>query len=228
MLDIASSEQIAKAAEQVAAEVGAEGLDGLVNNAGITIPCPLEAMSLDDFQRLITVNLTGQFATTQALLPQLRTAKGRIVFTSSISSRRAVPMLTAYCVSKAGLSTLADGFRQELRTSQIGVSIVEPGAIETPMWDRGEAELDGALERSPIDVEHLYGKLVARFREVADRMGRQKIPPEKIGAVIEHALTARRQRARYVVGLDAKSQAVAMRFVPDRVLDFATGRIFGI
>jgi NAD(P)-dependent dehydrogenase (short-subunit alcohol dehydrogenase family) len=68
-LDITSPEQIAGAVDRVSATVGTRGLDGLVNNAGITIPSPLEAIPLDDFRRLITVNLTGQLATTQALLP---------------------------------------------------------------------------------------------------------------------------------------------------------------
>jgi len=223
-LDITSSEQIARAVDRVAAEVGAGGLDGLVNNAGITIPCPLEVIPLDDFRRLITVNLTGQLAITQALLPQSRIAKGRIVFVSSVSSRRAMPMLAAYCASKAGLNALAEGLRQELRRSQIGVSIVEPGAIETPIWERGERELEGALARSSVDVEHLYGQLIAAFRDVADRALKRRLPPEKVVTAIEHALVAGKPRVRYVVGLDAKAQALSARLVPDRMFDFGVAR----
>lgn len=223
-LDITSSEQIDAVAERVSSVVGEVGLDGLVNNAGITIPCPLEVMPADDFKRLVAVNLTGQFATTQALLPQLRAAKGRIVFVSSISGRKAMPMLAAYSASKAGLNTVADGFRQELRRWKIGVSIVEPGSIETPIWDRGESEFEGALERSPVDAEHLYGKLIERFRGLADRALSMRIAPRHVVAAIEHALTDDRPRSRYLVGLDAKGQALAIRLVPDRVLDFAVGR----
>lgn len=226
-LDVTSAEQIAVAAEQISGEVGGSGLDGLVNNAGTTIPFPLEALSLDDFRRLLDVNLTGQLAVTQALLPQLRAARGRIVFVSSISSRRGMPMLAAYSASKAGLGAIADGFRQELRGWRIGVSLIEPGAIETPIWDRGERELEGALERSPVDAERLYGKLIAAFRKLAGRVDGQKIPPDKVVAAIEHALTARRPRPRYVVGLNAQSQAFFTRFLPDRVLDFVTARYIG-
>jgi NAD(P)-dependent dehydrogenase (short-subunit alcohol dehydrogenase family) len=223
-LDITSSEQIAAAAGRVSSAVGEDGLDGLVNNAGITIPCPLEVMPADDFQRLVAVNLTGQFATTQALLPQLRAAKGRIIFVSSISGRKAIPMLAAYSASKAGLNTLADGFRQELRRWKIGVSIIEPGAVETPIWDRGESEFESAVERSPVDAEHLYGKLIERFRGLADRALSKRISPQHVVAAIEHALTADRPRSRYLVGLDSKGQALAIGLVPDRVLDFAVGR----
>lgn len=223
-LDIASSEQMAAMAEAVADTLGGEGLDGLVNNAGITIPCPLEAIPLEDFSRLLTVNLTGHLATTQMLLPQLRTARGRIVFVSSISSRRAMPMLGAYTASKAGLNAVADGFRQELRRWQMGVSIVEPGSIETPIWDRGEREFDGAKERSTVDVEHLYGKLIARFRALAKETLDRRLPAEKVASAIEHALTARRPRPRYVVGREAKLQALAIRLAPDQALDFAVAR----
>jgi NAD(P)-dependent dehydrogenase (short-subunit alcohol dehydrogenase family) len=224
-LDVTISEQIAAACEQVSRELEGSGLQGLVNNAGITIPCPLEALPLDDFRRLLDVNLTGQLAVTQALLPQLRAAQGRIVFVSSISARRAVPMLAAYTASKAGLGAVADGFRQELRSAGVGVSLIEPGAIETPIWDRGERELEAALERSPVDVEGLYGKLIAAFRVLMGRVDGQKIAPGKVTAAIEHALTARRPRPRYVVGRDARGQAIAMRLLSDRVLDFATTRL---
>ncbi len=223
-LDITDQGQVDAAAETIAAAVGDAGLDGLVNNAGITIPCPLEVIPLDDFRRLIAVNLTGQLAITQALLPQLRLSKGRVVFVSSMSSRRAVPMLAAYCASKAGLNALADGFRQELRGCQVGVSIIEPGAIETPIWDRGEEALEKAMRHSNVDAEHLYGKLVAAFRDVADRALKRRLPPEKVARAIEHALTAGRPRLRYVVGLDAKAQALALRLSPARMIDFGTAR----
>lgn len=223
-LDITDPEQIAAAGEQVAGAVAEAGLDGLVNNAGITTPCPLEALHLEDFQRLLAVNLTGQLAVTQAFLPQLRQAKGRIVFVSSVSARRAMPMLAAYAASKAGLNAVADGFRQELRPWRIGVSIVEPGAVETPIWDRGEGELDSALERSEVDAERLYGKLIAAFRKLGKQALARRIPPERVAATIEQALTAGRPRPRYVVGLDAKSQAFAVRLVPDRLLDLGVAR----
>jgi NAD(P)-dependent dehydrogenase (short-subunit alcohol dehydrogenase family) len=225
LLDITDPEQIAASKETVLDSVGAAGLDGLVNNAGITIPCPLEALPAEDFNRLIAVNLTGQLAVTQALLPQLRTAKGRIVFVSSISARRAMPMLAAYTASKAGLNALADGFRQELRRWDIGVSIVEPGSVETPIWDRGEKEFENALGQGEAEMEDLYGGLIAAFRGLTDRARKLRISPEKVAAAIEHALAAGRPRRRYLVGLDAKGQALGIRLLPDRIIDFAAVRL---
>jgi NAD(P)-dependent dehydrogenase (short-subunit alcohol dehydrogenase family) len=223
-LDITDDQQIAEMGRRVAEEVGPAGLDGLVNNAGITIPCPLEVLPLEDFRRLLAVNVTGQLAVTQAVLPALRASSGRIVFVSSISGRRAVPMLAAYCASKAGLNTVADGFRQELRRWGIRVSIVEPGSIETPIWGRGTSELDDALDHSSVDAESLYGGLIAAFRKFHSRMLDKRIAPEKVAEAIEHALMSRRPRLRYLVGLDAKGQAVGIRLTPERLLDFGVAR----
>jgi NAD(P)-dependent dehydrogenase (short-subunit alcohol dehydrogenase family) len=224
-LDITSQEEVSSAAEEIADTVGSSGLDGLVNNAGITIPCPLEALPLDDLRRLLEVNLIGQLAVTQALLPQLRLSRGRVVFVSSISSRRAIPFLAAYSASKTGLGAIADGLRQELRRWQIGVSLVEPGAVETPIWDRGEREFDSVLERSSVDTDVLYGGAIASFRKLTDLALSRRIPPRKVVAAIEHALIARRPRIRYLVGLDARGQAFALRFMPDRAVDFAVARL---
>lgn len=225
LLDITDSEQIAASKATVLDSVGATGLDGLVNNAGITIPCPLEALPAEDFNRLIAVNLTGQLAVTQALLPQLRVGKGRIVFVSSISARRAMPMLAAYTASKAGLNALADGFRQELRRWDIGVSIVEPGSVKTPIWDRGEKELETALEHGEAGMEDLYGGLIEGVRELTNRARKLRISPEKVAATIERALTAGRPRRRYLVGLDARGQALGIRLLPDRLIDFGAIRL---
>jgi NAD(P)-dependent dehydrogenase (short-subunit alcohol dehydrogenase family) len=224
ILDITSEEQVSLAAEEIAETVGSPGLDGLVNNAGITIPCPLEALPLNDLRRLLEVNLIGQLAVTQALLPQLRMSRGRVIFVSSISSRRAIPFLGAYSASKSGLGAIADGLRQELRRWRIGVSLVEPGAVETPIWDRGEKEFDSVIERSSVNTDALYGGAIASFRKLADQALSRRIPPQKVVAAIEHALVARRPRIRYLVGLDARGQAFALRFMPDRAVDFAVAR----
>lgn len=227
-LEITDSEQIAVAQSKITDAVGDKGLDGLVNNAGITIPCPLEIFPLDDFDRLITINLTGQLAVTQALLPQLRAAKGRIVFVSSVSARRAMPMLAAYSASKAGLNALADGFRQELRQWQVGVSIVEPGAVETPIWDRGEEEFEAAMSRGKVGAEELYGGMTTAVRDAVKRVRGQRIPAEDVVEAIEHALTAGRPRLRYLVGSDAKGQAFAIRLLPERLLDLGIARYLRI
>jgi NAD(P)-dependent dehydrogenase (short-subunit alcohol dehydrogenase family) len=224
MLDVTDAAQIAAAAEAVAAETGSAGLDGLVNNAGIAVPSPLETIPIEEFRRQIEVNLTGQVAVTQALLPQIRTARGRIVFISSIGGRIAFPLTGAYHAAKFGVEAVGDVFRQELRPWGISVSIVEPGSIATPIWDRGERTADEIGERTP-HREALYGKAIASYRKVVKDLAERGIPPEKAAEAIEHALDARRPRARYLVGLDAKLQARLKYVIPTRLFDRVVARI---
>jgi NAD(P)-dependent dehydrogenase (short-subunit alcohol dehydrogenase family) len=227
MLDVTDEGQIAAAAELVRAEVGEGGLDGLVNNAGAALPSPLETMPIDDFRRQIDVNLTGQIAVTQALLPQLRQARGRIVFIGSIGGRIAFPFTGAYHAAKFGIEAVGDVFRRELGGWGIAVSIVEPGSIATEIWDRGEKAGDEIGARSPAR-EELYGDAIAHYREVSRKTGQRGIPPEKVARAIAHALTARRPRTRYLVGLDAKAQARLKYVIPTRVFDRIIRRATGL
>jgi NAD(P)-dependent dehydrogenase (short-subunit alcohol dehydrogenase family) len=219
-LDITDAEQIAAAAARVTAEAKG-GLDGLVNNAGVAIPGPLETLAMEDFRRQVEVNMTGHVAVTQAFLPAIRAARGRIVFISSIGGRVAFPLTGAYHAAKFGIEAVGDVFRQELRPWGIAVSIVEPGSIDTPIWERGERTADeiGTPER-----EALYGKAVAGYRKVIKDTAERGIPPEQAAKAIEHALTAARPRARYLVGLEAKVAARAKLLLPTRIFDRIVAR----
>lgn len=228
MLDVTDAGQIAAAAERVGAEVGEAGLDGLVNNAGIAVPGPLETLPIEDFRRQIDVNLTAQVEVTQAMLPAIRRARGRIVFITSIGGLMAFPMFGAYHAAKFGLEAVGDVFRQELRPWGISVSVVEPGSIATPIWERGEAEVDAIAGRARDGHADLYGKAIDAYREVARKTGERGIPPEKVAARIEHALSARRPRTRYLVGADARGQALAIRILPDRLVDRIVARATGM
>jgi NAD(P)-dependent dehydrogenase (short-subunit alcohol dehydrogenase family) len=226
MLDVTDAEQIAAAAARIGGATDGR-LDGLVNNAGAAFPSPLETIPIDDFRRQIEVNLTGQVAVTQALLPQIRTARGRIVFISSIGGRIAFPMTGAYHAAKFGIEAVGDVFRRELRPWGISVSIVEPGSIDTKIWESGERTGDEIGERSP-QREALYGRAVERYRKLSRATGARGIPPEKVGEAIEHALTASRPRPRYLVGLDAKLQARLSAVVPARAFDRILARAMNL
>ena len=228
MLDVTDADQIAAAAERIGTEVGTAGLDGLVNNAGIAVPGPLETLPIEDFERQIRVNLTAHVAVTQAMLPAIRAARGRIVFITSIGGLMAFPMFGAYHAAKFGLEAVGDVFRRELRPWGIKVAIVEPGSIATPIWERGDAEVDTIAERAGDGHAELYGKASAAFREVARKTGERGIPPERVAAKIEHALSAHRPRTRYLVGADARGQALAAKLLPGRLLDWVVARATGM
>lgn len=214
-LDVTDADQIAAAAQRVEAEM--EGrLDGLVNNAGVAIPGPLETLAIEDFRRQVEVNMTAHVAVTQAMLPSIRAARGRIVFISSIGGRIALPLTGAYHAAKFGIEAVGDVFRQELRPWGIKVAIVEPGSIDTPIWGRGEQTAD---ELATPEREALYGEVVDRYRKVIKDTAERGIPAEKVAEAIEHALSARRPRARYLVGLEAKVGARARQLLPTAVFD---------
>jgi NAD(P)-dependent dehydrogenase (short-subunit alcohol dehydrogenase family) len=216
-LDVTDAAAIAAAAELVGAEADG-GLAGLVNNAGVAVPSPLETIRIEDFRRQLEVNLTGQVAVTQALLEQIRAGRGRVVFISSIGGRIAFPMTGAYHAAKFGIEAVGDVFRQELRSWGIGVAIVEPGSIDTPIWDRGERTADEIAGRSPRR-EALYGRAIEAYRETVRKTAERGIPPEEVARVVEHALSASRPRTRYLVGIDAKVQARLRPLIPTRVWD---------
>ncbi len=228
MLDVTDAAQVAAAAELIGEAVGEGGLDGLVNNAGIAVLSPLETVPLGDFRRQIEVNLTGQVAVTQAMLPLIRRATGRVVFVSSIGGRMALPFGAPYHAAKFGVEAVADCLRQELRPWKIGVAVIEPGSIDTPIWERGERIADEVAARAPAAQEELYGKTIERFRVAVRRTAERGIAPDKVARAVAHALTAHRPRTRYLVGADARGQALLGRLLPDRALDAVVRRAMRI
>ncbi len=226
MLDVTDSEQIGAAAERIVAETEG-GLDGLVNNAGVAVPSPLETIPIDDFRRQIEVNRTGHVAVTQSLLPAIRRARGRVVFISSIGGRIAFPLTGAYHAAKFGIEAVGDIFRQELHPWGIRVSIVEPGSIDTRIWDRGERTAEEIGERTP-HREALYGEAIESYRKVVRRLAERGISPEKVAKTIERALDARRPRARYLVGFDARAQARLKALLPTPIVDRIVARAMGL
>jgi NAD(P)-dependent dehydrogenase (short-subunit alcohol dehydrogenase family) len=226
ILDVTESEQIAAAAERIEAESN-DGLDGLVNNAGVAIPGPLETIPLDDFRRQLEVNLVAYVAVTQALLPQIRRAEGRIVFVSSIGGRIAFPFGGPYHASKFGTEAIGDVFRQELRPWGLRVAIVEPGSIDTPIWERGQRKATEIEAKAP-GTDLLYGSAIEKFRKVIQDTAERGIPPEKVAKAIAHALESSRPRTRYLVGLDAKVQARLKPLIPTPLFDRIVARALGI
>jgi NAD(P)-dependent dehydrogenase (short-subunit alcohol dehydrogenase family) len=215
-IDVTDAGQIAAARD----ELGDTALAGLVNNAGIAVAAPLEFLPVDRLRQQLEVNLIGQMAVTQAFLPALRRARGRIVMVSSIGGRVALPLVSAYNTSKFGLEGMSDSLRRELMSQGVDVILIEPGGVKTPIWGKSEQLADDMLEDVPPEAERLYGKLIAALRagtrKIATETGSE---PIAVAEAIGEALTANRPRTRYVVGSDAKMRARMSRVLPDRVMD---------
>ena len=224
-IDVTDAGSIAGAARTITAVMGDAGLAGLVNNAGIAVPGPLEFLPLADLRRQLEINVVGQIAVTQAMLPLLRAARGRIVNMGSIGGRMATPFVGAYAASKFALEALTDALRVELRPWRIGVSIIEPGAIATPIWQKSAREGERLRAAMPPEATRLYGQALEALRRGAARSERDAIPPDAVVAAVVHALTAPRPRTRYVIGRRAKVQAAIARWVPDRARDRLLTRV---
>jgi NAD(P)-dependent dehydrogenase (short-subunit alcohol dehydrogenase family) len=220
-IDVTDAGQIAAARD----ELGDGPLAGLVNNAGIAVAAPVEFLPIDKLRQQLEINLIGQVAVTQAFLPALRRARGRIVNVSSIGGRFALPLVSAYNASKFGLEGLSDSLRRELLSQGVDVILIEPGGVKTPIWKKGEELADEMMEDVPPEAEQLYGKMVAALRaETAKIAQKRGIEPTEVAEAIGKALTASRPRTRYLVGTDAKVRAAMMKVVPDRVMDRMVSR----
>jgi NAD(P)-dependent dehydrogenase (short-subunit alcohol dehydrogenase family) len=227
MLDVTDSESIAAAIRSVDEAVPA-GLAGLVNNAGISVGGPLEFVSIDEWRRQLEVNFIGQVAVTQAAIPALRKARGRIVNMTSIGGRLASPFLGPYNASKFALEAVTDALRLELRQFGINVAAVEPGAVVTPIWEKGRASAQQAAASMPAEAMQLYGAGIAAINKFISQGESSGVPPIEVARAVEHALTAPRPKTRYVVGRDAKVRLVLTRLLPTRVMDRLVVRAMGI
>jgi NAD(P)-dependent dehydrogenase (short-subunit alcohol dehydrogenase family) len=226
-LDVTDEASISAALERVGG-ASPEGLAGLVNNAGIAVTGPLEFLPLERVRRQLEVNLIGQLAVTQAALEPLRRARGRIVNMSSVGGRTALPFVGPYAASKYALEALSDSLRRELRRWSVDVVLIEPGAIATPIWDKGDSEAAALRDQLPPRAHELYGSSLDRLQRLARERGEGGLPPERVAATVLRALTARRPRARYVIGREARMQILLLGLLPDRAGDRFLARVMGV
>lgn len=218
-LDVTDPASITAARRTLAEAMPESGLAGLVNNAGISVAGPLELLPLDEVRTQFEVNVIGALAMTQALLPLLRRARGRIVNISSIAGLAATPFLGAYCGSKFALEAMSDALRLELAPWGIAVSLVEPGAIQSQIWQRATMLATRTLGGVAPESLALYAQPLSRMQEVMNGAAARAIPAEAVARVLARAMTASRPRARYLVGKDARFRALLKWLLPDRAQD---------
>jgi NAD(P)-dependent dehydrogenase (short-subunit alcohol dehydrogenase family) len=218
-LDVTDGSTIQSAHAMVTRHVGSRGLFGLVNNAGIAVVGPLEAIPISDLRRQLEINVIGQVAVTQAFLPMIRQTRGRIVNMGSIAGRGAMPLMGPYAASKFALEALTDALRLEVQQWGIHVSIVEPGAIATPIWEKSGNEASALEARATDEVRALYRTVIEAVRKVVEQAAARAISPDAVAQAVEHALTAVSPKTRYLVGTDAKFRALMIKLLPDRLSD---------
>jgi NAD(P)-dependent dehydrogenase (short-subunit alcohol dehydrogenase family) len=214
LLDVTSPDHLAALGSALP-----DRLDAVVNNAGIVVNGPVEALPLDELRRQLEVNVVGQVAVTQAVLPKLRASRGRVVFVSSLSGRVSTPMTGAYNASKFALEGLADALRMEVRPWGIRVVLIEPAQTDTDLWRNAGEALDESVAALAPEHRELYAKHLDGARRTIPRSQRMASSVDGVAAAIERALTTRRPRARYVVGVGPRIQGVLAQVTPTSALD---------
>ncbi|MGH2936760.1 MAG: SDR family NAD(P)-dependent oxidoreductase [Solirubrobacterales bacterium] len=220
-IEITDEESIAAAAETVTSAVGGRGLFGLVNNAGIVRPGPLELQALPEFRHHLEVNLVGPVAMIQAFLPLIRLGRGRIVNVGSIGGRLALPLHGAYSASKFGMEAVSDALRLELRQWRIPVSHVDPGATQTPIFDKTLAAID-ELEKSLRSRNRSeYVEQISGVRRLIESTAADAAPVDELAKTVAKALTADKPKSRYRAGHGATGAVLLARMATDGVKDRA-------
>jgi NAD(P)-dependent dehydrogenase (short-subunit alcohol dehydrogenase family) len=228
LLDVADEASIAVAAEAVADAVGERGLAGLVNNAGIVKPGPLEHQPIADFRSHLEVNLIGPLLMIQAFLPLIRRGRGRIVNVGSIGGRMALPLHGGYSASKFGMEGMTDALRLELRQWRIPVSLVDPGAVQTAIFGKTLKEIDGLRAKLGDDAYGLYEAQISAIRKLVEKTAADAEAPVVIAEAVAEALLSDGPETRYLAGHGAKATATMARTMPDHAKDRLIAREVGL
>jgi NAD(P)-dependent dehydrogenase (short-subunit alcohol dehydrogenase family) len=227
-IDITDEHLIASAASTVEEAVGGEGIAGLVNNAGIGEAWPLEYVPLEKFRRQFEVNVFGHLAVTQAFLPLIRTATGRIVNVGSVGGRITMPFGGTLSAPRRALVAVNDALRMELYPWGIHVALIEGGSISTSAVDKLEAAAEATMEGLPAAGRARYADSYRTAVAHAVARTRAGSPPELVADAIFRALTEPTPKTRYPVGADARVLLTFSEVLPDRLLDRLRFRVFGL
>jgi len=219
ILDITVESDVAAIADRVAADPLGRPLRALINNAGIAVNAPVEALPIAEWRRQFEVNLFGHVAMIQALMPSLLRSSGTVVNISSVGGKVALPTYPAYAGTKFALEALSDSMRREVNDLGVKVVVVEPGAVKTQMAQRGVATADRLKAGMTADQLERYGGLIDAMSSLARSFDTDGVPAERAAKVIANAATAPRPRTRYTIGRDAAILLRLSRVVSDRFLD---------
>jgi NAD(P)-dependent dehydrogenase (short-subunit alcohol dehydrogenase family) len=217
LMDVTDRASIARARDEVTRALDGAPLAGLVNNAGVPAAGPLELLPLDQLRRVLEVNLVGVVAVTQAFLPLLKAAGGRIVNISSVSGRQALPFMGPYAASKFALEAASDSLRRELLPFGVDVIVVEPGSVQSRIWEKIEG-----IDLSPYRGTS-YERVLDRFRSLALRSGERGLPAVRVARAVARALTARRPPTRILV-VESPLAHRLVQWLPDRLMDWLVER----
>ena len=228
IFDVTDEPAVLAAAREVRAALNGEKLAGLVNNAGISIAGPVLELAADEFRRQMDVNLIGPIIATQAFGPllgvdsTLKGPPGRIVMISSVAGKNGNPLTSAYCASKHALEGLSESLRREMMLFGIDVVIIAPGPVKTPIWSKGQDDVDVARYANSPYLPAL--QKVGAYMQHLDAIA---LPPEVIAARIHDALTLPNPKVRYHIAPDRLRYLLAA-ILPKRTWDRVIAKRIGL
>ncbi len=228
MIDVTVPSSIQAALQSVRAALPAEGSFALVNNAGMTVAGPLEVLPIDSLRQQFEVNVIGQVAVTQTFLPLLRARTGRIVIMGSVLGRISPPLVAPYAAAKFALEAITDSLSLELRPWGIRVTLLEPGNISTPIWEKSKGRVFDILDALDAERRQLYVTARNDIERLVKFYSRGGIPSERVARTVVRALTARSPRSRYRVGIDSWFLSTFSPVVPDRIRYWITRRVLSL
>lgn len=228
-LDVTDDDSVALAVAEVEERIGRAGrLAGVVNNAGITVNGPAELVGIDDLREQFEVNLVGAVRVSQAFLPILRRSGGRIVNVGSLTARMSFPFAGPYSASKAALAAMSHAMRRELRPHGVRVVLLEPGNIQTGIWDKHIRSVQTLLDRATPDARRAYEHHLKADVRMVDKLKAGGTDPRQVASAVLEALSSERPSSRYAVGLDSKALSALLRVVPSPVSDRLIARFTGV
>jgi NAD(P)-dependent dehydrogenase (short-subunit alcohol dehydrogenase family) len=227
IFDVTDEAAVTAAACQVRSALTGETLAGLVNNAGVAVAGPALELSIDEFRSQMEINVIGPVIVTQAFGPllgadrSLKGPPGRIVMISSVAGQHGNPLMAPYAMSKHAIEGLSESLRRELALFGIGVVIIGPGAVKTPIWQKAEQVDVARFSNSP------YLPALERLRAFMLAFAAQGLPPEQVADLVHTALTAARPKARYAI-VPNPGQMLLQRLLPKRVVDGIIAKRLGL
>jgi NAD(P)-dependent dehydrogenase (short-subunit alcohol dehydrogenase family) len=227
LLDVTKEESVDAALAALRPQLEKAEEVHLINNAGIAVAGPVEAVPMRRWEEQFNVNVLGLVRATQAFLPFIRATKGRIINISSVAGISSNPYLGPYCASKHAVEAISDALRMELRQFGVKVIVVEPGPIATPIWQKGVGQAEDDTAGLDPKTAKAYASELEKFRIMVKISVKRAVGVEKVSDVVMDGLLSARPRIRYVVGPKYMPTAVKIAsHLPDRWIDALVAQQF--
>lgn len=218
-LDVVNEEDIDKAYQEISSTYDINQEFVLVNNAGIAVGGPVEALAFEEWHKLFDVNVFAPVRLTQKFLPLIRKTKGRVLNVGSISGRISTPFLASYNSSKFALRSFTDTLRREMAPLGVKVVLIEPGPVKTEIWSKSIAHSEDLIKNLSTEMQAVYGEGIEALRSGVLKTVQNAVPVEHVTKAMTSAIESEHPGFYYLLGKNAFLYFLMSRFMPARWLD---------